>query len=939
MLTAKKIINFKSLQILYSRRTENFNSMQKFSFLCFIFLSMNVFAQVTPSTQKALNNQMAFINQSTKEVQSMVKSFQDFYQSLNSAKKDKRRTWLSYKCPSQLDAYYYEQAQDKSGSIGTQLKTQSEKFRKALETVDEKCKAIEVYVRLKDYEKDNLEGGFKLISDIQPLVLDFRKVKEEYESKIQEIYQKSKTLSPNPAYVQCEKNMRTILEKDKKLINSLTCNFNEDIHTGWAKEEIQKNINEIDILLEEIQKNTPKISYPASSYYSSFVSCALDFQKNKKYTIDQYNFEAQQSDKHANDAYWSYINYYDGCIASFFNLFVDFTEAGNLFPLKVTNIAPTFEIKNQSVIVDSKAKFFQDIPYQAFEVKTQNSAISPALNNSLNKYIDFINEGIRLCNNLLRSLANQDVTLTNFDDKKTFYYYNKDLQLPQTLFQETLLANRNLPENTKKSISSQAEVLFSILKEMSELNQEVYLFASKKTFQAQGFKRLEEIRDRYKILYETFDKYKERLFLDLKKIFDSYKFADAQNSWTKSYLVISEVVQDDKDLLLIAKKYFKGEESNPIFNTDKLNTSMRSLIANEFTNMKGIERIGRNHGLCPYNPYEDVGTYSQQFMEYPKRLNNSKYEDFTYKYNSIVYEKNRFVDLAKIPLLKEPLEMDLFLLKEPYKRETRTQTQVQNTQPTITKTEDKPQTKTEKVETKGVEAESTKVIAKKEKIDTVKVEVIKKETVIVKETVIRDTVYIRDTIYLEKPPPVTKDFYTLEGYAPNNLVLLLDVSSSMNAPDRLPLLQTSAKKLVSLFREEDEIAIVVYSGTAQVILPSTSGKEKAKIIKAIESLEPRGKTDANAGLTLAYKVANQKFKYAGNNKIILASDGEFGLRPVVMDLIGQNANAGISLTIFKFGEKPTPSLKQISDKGKGNLVSITSQNAEAFMINEAKKKK
>lgn len=893
---------------------------------------MNVLAQVAQSTQKALNNQIAFINQSTKEVQGMVKSFQDFYQSLNSAKKDKRRMWFNYKCPHQLDAYYYEQAQDKSGNIGTQLKVQSEKFRKALEAIDEKCKAIEIYIRLKDYEKDNLEGGFKLINEIQPLVSDFRKVREEYESKIQEIYQKSKTLSPNTAYVQCEKNMRNILEKDKKLINSLTCNFNEEIHTGWAKEEIQKNINEIDILLEEIQKNTPKISYPASSYYSSFISCVLDLQKNKKYTIDQYNFEAQQSDKHANDAYWSYINYYDGCIASFFNLFADFTGAGNLFPLKVTNIAPTFEIRNQAIVVDTKAKFFQDIPYQAFEVKTQNSAISPTLNNSLNKYVDFINEGVRLCNNLLRSLSNQDVILTNFDDKKTFYYYNKDLELPQTLFQETLLASRNLPESAKKSINSQAEVLFNILKEMSELNQEVYLFASKKVFQTQGFKRLEEIRDRYKILYETFDSYKERLFLDLKKIFDSYKFADSQNSWVKSYLAISEVVQDDKDFILNVKKYFKGGEKNPNLSTDKINTSVRSLITNEFANMKGIERIGRNHGLCPYNPYEDIGTYSQQFMEYPKRLNNNgKYEDFTYKYNSIVHEKNRFVDLAKIPLLKEPLEMDLFLLKEPYKREAKTQTQVQNKQPTITKTEDKPQVKTEK--------ETSQVVVKKEKIDTVKVEVIKKETVIVKETVIRDTVYIRDTIYLESPPPVTKDFYTLEGYAPNNLVLLLDVSSSMNAPDRLPLLQNSVKKLVNLFREEDEIAIVVYSGTAQVVLSSTSGKEKAKIIKAIESLEPRGKTDANAGLTLAYKVANQKFKYGGNNKIILATDGEFGLRPVVMELIGQNANAGISLTIFKFGEKPTPNLKQVSDKGKGNLVSITPQNAEAFMISEAKKKK
>jgi hypothetical protein len=519
--------------------------------------------------------------------------------------------------------------------------------------------------------------------------------------------------------------------------------------------------------------------------------------------------------------------------------------------------------------------------------------------------------------------------LNNFEYETSFYFHDNSFQMPQSLYQETVLANKNIPASAQKSLALQTEVLYNILKEMNELSQEIYIFAENKTFKTQGFKRIEEIRDRYKILYETFDNYKERLFTDLRKIFDSYKFADPQNSWVKSYLALSEVVQDDKDLLLNAKKYYRGDDLSPTFNKEKLNNSIRSAIANEFTNMKGIERIGRNNGLCPYNPYQDIGTESQHFIEYPEKLRSKKYEDFIYKYNAIVREKNRFVEVAKVPLLKEIDQLGIFFLKEPYKREKKIQ-------------EPKEEVKTKepsKIPTENKTTDVPKVITKTEKIDTVKVEVIKKETVIVKETVIRDTVYIRDTIYLEKPPVISKDFYSLEGYAPNNLVLLLDVSSSMNSPERLPLLQTSIKKLVSLFRQEDNIAIVIYSGNAQVILPSTSGKDKDKIIKAIESLEPRGKTDANAGLSLAYKIANQKFKYGGNNRIVLATDGEFGVRPGVMDLIGQNANMGIVLTIFKFGEKPTPNLKQISDKGKGNLVSINPQNAEAFMINEAKVKK
>jgi Ca-activated chloride channel family protein len=90
------------------------------------------------------------------------------------------------------------------------------------------------------------------------------------------------------------------------------------------------------------------------------------------------------------------------------------------------------------------------------------------------------------------------------------------------------------------------------------------------------------------------------------------------------------------------------------------------------------------------------------------------------------------------------------------------------------------------------------------------------------------------------------------------------------------------------------------------------------------------------GLALAYRVANQNFKAQGNNRIVLATDGEFGLRPNLLEMIDKNAAKGLALSIFKFGEKPSPSLKKIADRGRGNLVGITAQNAEVFMVQEAK---
>jgi Ca-activated chloride channel homolog len=271
-----------------------------------------------------------------------------------------------------------------------------------------------------------------------------------------------------------------------------------------------------------------------------------------------------------------------------------------------------------------------------------------------------------------------------------------------------------------------------------------------------------------------------------------------------------------------------------------------------------------------------------------------------------------------VPLLKQVSQPQAFALQEPYW--LRDQPAVVSPKPQTKPTEPAQANKTPLPEPPAGEPRPEPVV-------------------VVKETIIRDTVFIRDTVYLEKPPAITPSFYDLKDAPPNNLTLLLDVSSSMNAPDRLPLLRQAARRLVGLLRPEDDLAIVVYSGQAQVWLPSTSGREQDKILQALDRLEPSGYTDANMGLALAYRVANKNFKSVGNNRIVLATDGEFGLRPNVLELVDRNAAKGIALTIFKFGDKPTPSLRRISDLGQGNLVSISAQNADAFMVQEAKGRK
>ncbi|WP_432664068.1 VWA domain-containing protein [Wukongibacter baidiensis] len=163
-----------------------------------------------------------------------------------------------------------------------------------------------------------------------------------------------------------------------------------------------------------------------------------------------------------------------------------------------------------------------------------------------------------------------------------------------------------------------------------------------------------------------------------------------------------------------------------------------------------------------------------------------------------------------------------------------------------------------------------------------------------------------------------------EKIAPSNLVFLLDVSGSMDDQDKLPLLKSSFKMLVNQLDEKDKVSIVVYAGAAGVVLDSTDGSNKDKIIDAIENLHAGGSTAGGEGIELAYKIARENFIKDGNNRIILATDGDFNVGPssdgALTRLVEKNRNDGVFLSVLGFG---TGNLKDskaelLADKGNGN---------------------
>lgn len=175
----------------------------------------------------------------------------------------------------------------------------------------------------------------------------------------------------------------------------------------------------------------------------------------------------------------------------------------------------------------------------------------------------------------------------------------------------------------------------------------------------------------------------------------------------------------------------------------------------------------------------------------------------------------------------------------------------------------------------------------------------------------------------------------------SNLVFLIDVSGSMSDANKLPLLQSAFKLLVDQLRQKDKVAIVVYAGAAGLVLSPTDGTDKQKIKEALDKLSAGGSTAGGAGIQLAYKTAREQFVKGGNNRVILATDGDFNVGASsdeeMVKLIEKERESGIFLTVLGFGmgNYKDSKMQQLADKGNGNHAYIDNMSeARKVLVSE-----
>ncbi|MEO6285746.1 MAG: VWA domain-containing protein [Dyadobacter sp.] len=928
-------------------------------FLLFIFTCLlNQVRAQQEAPQQTLNHYVEFLSKSADEVTSrfnMLRQYQE--ETIRYRKKPD----LSLRLPSSgpLEEFYYHKALEaKALTAGEkqQLNTATRSVWELLNKLDDTGKALETYVRLNAYKDDNLKKSDALVSEMQSLFGKFRKEKAVFYQQIQSIYHRYQPYSASDPYLSTEKEMEQILISQQQLLDSLPFYLNEENRFEWPVARVQQSMLRDEKLLADFGKLQSRLAYPASDMVGSFKSALQAMQSIKSSAIDDYNFAAKQSARHGNEVYVSLMNRYNQDLLANHKAFINYSNSARRM-LDYPAFSPVIAQEPASATTpkNTKTPAFGDKPLTTFNTKKASSPPSVAMVRVLNDYVEFINES-------LRQMHLMQVLVRNYQSSAEYYrdqaraqkranltYSYDDYKVPVSVYQLLLSASASVPQPYRASINTQAEVLLNVLQEMDGLSAELIAYTTEKQYIQDQLRRSDAILDRYAVLFDVFDQKKEQLYKDVRRIHESYPHANTASSWYVSGNAMLKTMDNGREDFFGVRDFLKDEKSK-LPETGQLETDAKQLIADEYQNMKGLKRYGRSNGLCPYSPYEDLASNSLRFAEMVQKVKavsanvtRHPFEPFYYFYNNeLVYQYNKFVELANAGLLKMINQPDIFTFRRltPQKpdgiapKKTEPQVGLPLKPREETPLEPPPviagRTNSEPIKQETPVSESAKPIVK----EADRLIVTQKDTVFV-ERVRVDTVYVDRTVSNEH---VTR---SLEGFAPNNMVLLLDVSSSMNSPFKMPLLKRSIKSLLTLLRSEDQISIVLYSGKARVVLKPTSGSKAAEIARQIDLLQSDGDTDGNEGIRLAYKVANKDYIRGGNNRIVLATDGEFPVSDEVMHLIGENARQDVYLTIFTFGRNAQTGqrLRKLSELGQGTYAHVTAESADLQLVLEAQAKK
>jgi Ca-activated chloride channel homolog len=342
--------------------------------------------------------------------------------------------------------------------------------------------------------------------------------------------------------------------------------------------------------------------------WEHFKEVYAEYIEAKRRAMDEHNYEASKNDKHNNDVYLNLINYFNGTLVADYNTFLQFSELDFYYGLSTFKYVPGFEIIKEQTQVNVEIKPFSDLPFEPIKVTNQKTAITKATFTALSEYIEFINETYHQTSSLQSTLtsfnssASYFKTLASYEKRQPMHLDYSKFQVPHSYFQKVITTSKSLPPVIAKSLNTQAEVIMNVLKEMDNLGASLDLEVKERRYEKDRLEKVFQILEREAELFRIWDAKKEKLYSDVRKIYESYLPTNAGTSWQKSGKVLRDLTDLDHDAVFESKKFYNGDSTVKI-NTEKIESSLRDVLTKEFDNLQGIQKLGRYNGNCPYSPY------------------------------------------------------------------------------------------------------------------------------------------------------------------------------------------------------------------------------------------------------------------------------------------------------------------------------------------------
>lgn len=571
-------------------------------------------------------------------------------------------------------------------------------------------------------------------------------------------------------------------------------------------------------------------------------------------------------------------------------------------------------------------------------VQAQNQRLSKSTYRALNNYIVYSNEVTHALNLMYFDFIELNSQFYNYvEDSITTLRYKKDNILtnpeyfpiyPRDLYPKILSDNIFIPYDKRGTPLQLIGKIVNVLNEINTTRSNIDKYVASGSYQQdtnliQGFKWLRRVE----VLYYDMFTLQEKLHWNISSIMQTYNQPKIDSNALR---VMYELQPALKQLKLVIKSVRAGDQSSLLtYNSLKLAELINRLVTQKGAILKGLQKDPKSlHS--PDKRFEALVKRAKNILATAKEYTTAtRYQQETFKPNYYYYNihllnnYNRTGDGAATLFNKFINDHDVYWLYE-------------HEMPHIFKVLYPDIPAFEVYQTPEIDIESIieKKLKEKQRADSIAQAV---------EDSIALAQHIADSIEYRKNNPQVGDM-NLKGFATNNLVFLLDISSSMKDTNKLPLLKEALVQLLDLMRQEDNITLITYSGKAQVVLEPTSvmnTDSKQKILSIIDGLTSSGKSDANKGLRLAYKTIEESIINNGNNRIILATDGGFKVSNRTRQLIRRNTRERnpIKLSVFYFSKKEYTHhkelLQDLSNLGSGRYSYIQKENAKTILVTEA----